>query len=135
MREAGPAEVLELREKRQDVLHARAYGADPVREATRKQASDELAKRLRPARPRADEDAPVDAQVRHAGEEGRDGAERRQAVAKLDREPADGRAVDVLHFRREVAREEEEVPERLERQLAFWWSRRHRRHVGLRPRR
>ena len=119
VREARPAEILELREERQDVLHARADGADAVREAIREQPPDELAKRLGPARFRADEDAPVDAQVRHGGEEGRDGAERREAVAKLDREPPDGRPVDVLHLRREVAREEEEVPERLERQLAF----------------
>jgi len=59
----------------------------------------------------------VYAQVRHGGEEGGDGAERREAVAKLDREPADGRAIDVAHLRREVAREEEEVAERLEREL------------------
>ena len=121
MREARPAEVLEFREKRQDVLHARTYGADPVREATGEQPSDERSKRLGPARFRSDEDAPVDAQVRHGGEEGRDGSERREAVAKLDREPTDGGAVDVLHLRREVAREEEEVSERLERELAFGW--------------
>ena len=56
-------------------------------------------------------------QVGHGGEEGGYGAERCEAVAKFDRESADGRAVDVAHLRREVAREEEEVAERLEREL------------------
>jgi len=55
--------------------------------------------------------------VRHGGEEGGDGVERREAVVKLDREPADGRAVDVAHLCRELAREEEEVAERLKCEL------------------
>lgn len=46
VRKAGPAEILELGEQREDVLHAGAYGTDPVREATGEQAADELAKRL-----------------------------------------------------------------------------------------
>src|SRR6266851_8927385 len=46
VRKAGPAEILEFGEQREDVLHAGAYGADPVREAMGEQAADELAERL-----------------------------------------------------------------------------------------
>ena len=35
--------------------------------------------------------------MHHGREEGRDGAEHCEAVTKLDQEPADGGAVDVLH--------------------------------------
>lgn len=73
------------------------------------------------------------AQVGHGGEEGCDGAEGREAVAKLDREAADGGAVDVAHLHREIAREEEEVAERLERELRVWaWAARgaQRAHEG-----
>ena len=45
MRKAGSAEILEFREQRENVLHARAYGADPVREATGEHAADELPER------------------------------------------------------------------------------------------
>jgi hypothetical protein len=64
----------------------------------------------------------VYAQVSDSGEEGGDGAEGGEAVAKLDGEAADGLAVDVAHLRREVAREEEEVAERLEGELGVVWA-------------
>lgn len=117
MGEARAAEVLELREEREDVLDARGDGADPVREAVGEHAADDLAERPGPARLCPDEHAPVDAEVGDGGEEGGDGAEGVEAVAELDGELADRGAVDVLEVRGEVAREEEEVAERLEAEL------------------
>lgn len=46
MRKTRSAEILEFWEQRENVLHARAYGADLVREATREHATDELPERL-----------------------------------------------------------------------------------------
>jgi len=95
MRKARAAEILKLWKERQDVLHAREDGADPVREAVGEEAASELAERPRPARLWADEDAPMYAQVRHGREEGGNSAEGGEAVAKFDRQLADGEAIDV----------------------------------------
>jgi len=84
VRKARAAEILELRKERQDVLYARADGADPVCEAVGEDAAGELAERPRPAGLWADEHVPVYAQVRHGGEEGGDSAEGGEAVTEFD---------------------------------------------------
>ncbi len=56
----------------------------------------------------------MDAEVRHRGKEGGDGAEGCKAVTKLDRQLADCGAIDFPQVHREVAREEEEVTEGLQ---------------------
>ena len=117
MREARAAEILELRKEREDVLDARGDGADPVCEAMREQATNEFPERPGPARLCPDEHAPVDAQVRDSGKKGGDGAEGGKAVAELDRQLADGGAVDVLQVRGEITREEKEIAKRLEAEL------------------
>lgn len=123
MRKARSAEILELGKKREDVLDARTNGADAIREAAREHPACDLAERAGPAGRGAHEHAAVYAQVGDGGEKGGDGAEGRERVAKLDREAADGGAVDVAQVRREVRREEEEVAERLEAQFRAWaWA-------------
>ena len=124
VRKARAAEIFKLREEREDVLNARADGADPVREAAGEEAADDLTERAGPAGLGTNEHAPVDAQVRDGGEKSSDGAEGREAVAELDRQPAHGRAIDVLQVRREVARKEEEVAERLKAELRVRSARR-----------
>jgi hypothetical protein len=46
VRKARSTEILEFREKRENVFHARTYGADPVCEAMGEQETDELSKHL-----------------------------------------------------------------------------------------
>ena len=51
----------------------------------------------------------MNAEVRYGGKEGGDGAEGSKAVAELDRQLADRRAIDFPEVRREVARKQEKV--------------------------
>ena len=85
MRKAGPAEMLELRKERKDVLDARGDGVDPVHKAMREQAANELPECPGPARLGPDEHTPMDTQVCDGGEKGGDGAEGGKAIAELDR--------------------------------------------------
>jgi len=117
MRKAGATEVLKIRKEREDVFDAWGDGADPVRKARREYATNEFPERPGPARLCPDEHTPMDTQVCDGREEGGDGAEGGKAVAELDRQLADRGTVDVLQVRGKVAREKEEIAERLEAEL------------------
>ena len=51
----------------------------------------------------------MDAEVSHGGKEGGDGAEGGEAVAELDRQLTDRRAIYFLEVHREIAREKEKI--------------------------
>lgn len=109
MRKARAAKIFEVGKEREDVFDARRDRTQTVRYPTGEDATNDLPERSRPSRLRPDVDVAVDAEVRHAGEKGCYRAEGGKAVAELDRQSADGRAVDLLQVCREITRKQEEV--------------------------